>query len=382
MQQCIKQNIHVLHIFPTLGIGGMELVMSRVVRELTWQGIRHSVVCLKGEPTIRDRFADSVPIYCMHAKPNDLTVPWRLWQLLRSVQPTVIQALNWSAWPDVALARLALPNPPPLIFGFHGLDISGPMPFRRRLASQLLAGITTKMFTVSEASKRLLIEHVGLPKNRVDVIPNGIDTTQLCPPNNVSKNNGTIVIGTVGSLSPVKNQSLLIRACAQLLKTGAHVDLCLAGEGSERPRLTQLTKSLGIGDHVHLLGHIEDIPGFLQNLDIFVLPSNSEAHPVALLEAMACELPCVATSVGGVAEILDYGRFGRVVKPEDEAGLVCAIAELAKNQKLRYILGRTARNRVCEEYSSHQMINAYSSMYRQVSSYGYFYRTKTYKEKG
>ena len=324
-----NQNIHVLHVLPTLGVGGLELLTSRVIQELSGHGIHHSVVCLKGEATIHDRFDDSVPIYCMHAGPNELGLPWRLWWLLHRVRPTVIHVNNWSAWPDVALARLAFPKPPPLIFAFHGFSTEGPMPFRRRLTSRMLAHITTHIFTVSEASKQLLTQHVGLPEDRIEVIPNGIDTERFCPSdNNSSLNEDIIIIGTVGSLSPVKNQSLLVRACAELLKKGLPVELRVAGEGHERSRLSRLIEELEITDSVHLPGHIEDIPKFLHQLDIFVLPSDSEAHPGALLEAMSCGIPCIATNVGGVPEALAGGRFGWLVQPGDIDGLVKALREL------------------------------------------------------
>lgn len=371
-----KRNIHILHVVPTLGAGGMELVMSRIVQGLSRQGVTHSVVCLKGEAIISDQFDDSVSIYCMHAKPNELSLPWRLWQLLRRVRPTVIQVLNWSAWPDVAIARLAMPKPPPLIFGFHGLDTSGPILFRRRLASRMLAHITTHMFTVSEATKRMLVHHVGLPENRIDVIPNGIDIDLFCPPNDNALGGNGIVIGAVGSLSPVKNHALLIRACAAVSKSGLQVELRLAGEGLEKSRLSHLSNSLGIADRVHLLGHMKDVPAFLQQLDIFVLPSNSEAHPLALLEAMSSGLPCIATCVGGVPEVLDEGRCGRLVQPGDIEDMANAIRQLSSDRATRAALGIAARARVIEKYSLEQMLERYSVLYGCCNSYFYPDRLK------
>ena len=364
-----KHNIHVLHIVPTLGAGGMELSMGRVAQALSGQGIRHSIVCLKGDAIIQDRFDDSVPIYCMHARPNEPGLPWRLWKLLNRIRPTVIHARNWSAWPDVAVARLALPNPPSLIFSFHGLDSSGPMPLRRRLISKLLACVTTHIFTVSEASKHLLVQHVGLPHNQIDVIPNGVDTEHFRPSNNNSLRDNKVVIGTVGSLSQVKNQVLLIRAWAELLKSGIQGELRMAGEGPERSRLAHVAESLGIADRVHFLGHIEDVPGFLQQLDVFVLPSDSEAHPNALIEAMSCGLPCVATRVGGVPEVLDNGRFGRLVQAGDLDGLVEAIRLLVNDPAGRKSLGKIARAHVIEKYSLEQMIERYSVLYGCCDSY-------------
>jgi glycosyltransferase involved in cell wall biosynthesis len=219
------------------------------------------------------------------------------------------------------------------------------------------------MFTVSEASKQLLVNHVGLPRNQIDVIPNGVDTEHFHPSNNNSLRDNRIVIGTVGSLSPVKSQALLIRAWAELLKSGIQGELRLAGEGPERSRLAHVAESLGIADRVHFFGHIEDVPGFLQQLDVFVLPSDSEAHPNALIEAMSCGLPCVATRVGGVPEVLDNGRFGRLVQAGDLDGLVEAVRELANNPVSRKSLGQAARKRILDKYSLKQMVERYASLY-------------------
>jgi len=360
------KNIHVLHVVPTLGPGGIQLTLSRVVRELSGRGMRHSIVCLKGEAIIRDHFDETAQIYCMHSGVNDLRLPWHLWRLIRNLKPTVIHARNWSAWPDVALARLFTFPVIPLLFSFHGQDTAGPIPLRRRIAFRILARITTHIFAVSNVIKEMLVQNTGLPAGQISVIPNGVDTDRFRPASIKCPDTRQLVVGSVGSLTPVKNHALLIRACAELITNGIDLELRIAGEGPERSKLVELAKVLIINDRVHLMGHLDDIPRFLQGLDIFVLPSSSEAHPNALLEAMACGLPCIATEVGGVSEVMvGDGPVGRVIKPEDLTDLVHAIAELADSQTERDILGNAARNRVCQKYSSLHMINSYAALYGQ-----------------
>ena len=361
-----RQAVHILHVVPALGVGGMELALSRVVRGTSDMGFRHSIVCLKGDAVIRDQFDSSVAIFCMHARPNELGLPLRLRKIIKQVRPTVVHARNWGAWPDVALARLLVSPRVPLIFSFHGLDTSRRMPFRRRFACRILAGITQRIFTVSEASRRMLIEHVGLPARRIEVIPNGVDTESFRPGAS-RKRRAAFIVGSVGSLTPVKNHALLIHAAAALIAGGQEVEVRLAGEGLERDPLESLADSLGIAARVRLPGHVADIPGFLQRLDAFVLPSRSEAHPNALLEAMACGLPCVATRVGGVDEVLDAGRVGMLIEAGDQKALEDALARLAGRPELRAELGKAARQRVCERYSKDRMVDAYVSMYRELS---------------
>ena len=358
--------IHVLHVVPTLTVGGMELAMSRVTRALANNGMRHSICCLKGEAAIRSRFDASVRIHCLRGEPNDPMLPLRLRRLIRRLRPTIIHARNWGAWPDVALARLTTRPRVPLVFSFHGMDRPGPMPPRRRLACRALAGITTHLFTVSEASKRMLVEDVGLPARRIDVIPNGVDTGRFSP-SPPRPERRPLVVGTVGSLTLVKNQGVLIRACARLVAAAIDVIVRLAGRGPEKKELSDLARSLRIHDRVRFAGHVEDVPAFLRDLDVFVLPSAAEAHPNALLEAMSCGLPCVASAVGGVPEMLEGGRCGVLVAPNDPAGLADALAQLARCPQRRFELARAARHRVCRQYGMDRMIGRYADLYRMVS---------------
>jgi glycosyltransferase involved in cell wall biosynthesis len=358
------QDIHVLHVVPRLGVGGMELALSRVANALVARGQRHSVVCLTGDADITERFDPSVRIYCMHAGSNDLSLPWRLWRLFREVNPTVIHARNWGAWPDTAIARLLLYPGPPLVFSFHGVTTTHRPPWRRRAAFRVLAMVSTKILTVSQASRRILHEVFGLPLRRIEVIPNGVDTQKFSP--GVPRPaDGRMIVGTVGSLTAVKNQAMLIRAFASAAAAdpGRQWELRLAGRGPLRDELAGLAGSLGVGGRVRFVGHTDDVPGFLRELDVFVLSSDSEQHPNALIEAMACGLPCVATDVGGVREALDKGRCGLLVDAGDTGGPVNAMAALAADVNRRRGLGVVARERVRLAYSLDKMIEAYAALY-------------------
>jgi glycosyltransferase involved in cell wall biosynthesis len=357
---------HVLHVVPMLGLGGMELALSRVVNALVARGQRHSVVCLKGEADTAVCFDPSVRVYCMHAGTNDLSLPWRLWRLIREVKPSVVHARNWGAWPDVAMARLLVRPRPPLVFSFHGLTEVGPMPWKRRLAYRVLARMTTRMLTVCEAARISLAELTGLSPERIGVIPNGVDTNRFSPGAERPVRKG-VVVGTAGSLTAVKNQAMLVEACSALADRGLDVDLRIAGEGPERDRLVQLAESRGMGRRMALMGHVSDVPAFLRELDIFVLPSLSEAHPNALLEAMACGLACIGTRVGGVPEVLDEGRCGLLVDSGDTGGLVSAMAALAADVNRRRGLGIVARERVRRAYSLDKMIEAYAALYEGLT---------------
>lgn len=359
--------VHVLHVVPMLRPGGMELALARVVNGLLRQGITHSVIALKGDALIRDRIDPSVRIHALHARPHDLRVPLHLRELIQCERPTVIHARNLGAWPEIAAARLVTRPAVPLVFSFHGVAEARPLPLRWRLLSRILARITSEMFTVSDGSRRYLAEHIGLDEERIGVIPNGVDTERFRPAVPRREDGGVTRVGTVGSLSAVKNQAMLVRACHRLLQRGRALALEIAGEGPERAALQSLIDSLGIAGHVRLRGHIDDTPAFLRDLDIFVLSSDSEAHPNALSEASASGLACIATRVGGVPEIVDQGRAALLFERGDEASLVHLLGELIDDRDRRRNLGVAARRFTAANYSMARMIDRYAAMYRRLS---------------
>jgi len=106
MKEDSAASVHVLHVVPGLGPGGMELAMGRVISLLTGDGMRHSIACLEGQPRIAGRLPSETGIHCFHSRPNEPQLPARLGQLVREIRPTVIHARNWGAWPDMAVGRL------------------------------------------------------------------------------------------------------------------------------------------------------------------------------------------------------------------------------------------------------------------------------------
>jgi glycosyltransferase involved in cell wall biosynthesis len=348
--------IHVLHVVPMLAVGGMELALARVIRGLSVSPFEHSVACLSGQARIAEKFGCTVAIHCLNGESNAVGALLRLRRLIQNLQPSVIHARNVSAWLDVAAVRMSLRRRPPLVLSFHGTDHVGPLPRRWRLMAAI------------EPSRDFLARSLGRAQSRIAIIPNGIDTQRFAPDVRPIEPDRRLVVGTVGNLSPVKNQALLVRACAELLLSGHPIELRVAGEGPEREPIAQLAARLGISDYIRLAGHVSDVPGFLKALDLFVLPSDSEAHPNALIEAMACGLPCIASRVGGIPDVLRDDSIGRMFDRGDLGGLVKIMSELLVAPDTRAALGRGARKRAEERYGLDDMIRRYAALYSDVAS--------------
>jgi glycosyltransferase involved in cell wall biosynthesis len=355
--------VHVLHVVRTLGRGGLERNLRRVVVDLSRRGIRHSIALLHDQADTIP-FPPEVPIYRVITRPRDPRMALGIWRLIHQLRPTVIHARNWGAWPDTALARtVSLPPRPPLIFSYHGMEASTVSQVLR-LKFQAVSRITTRIFAVSDGARQLLVEAYGLERERVGVIANGVDAEKFRPRLPGPRAGPRVVIGTVGRAFKIKNLPLLVYAVHRLLQAGLDLELVIAGDGPEEEALRDLGAKLALGDRLKLLGHVDDVPAALHRLDIYVLSSDNEANPNSLLEAMSSALPSVATSVGSVPELLDGGKAGLLVAPGDEAGMAAAIARLVGDEGLRRVLGETARRRILERYSESRMFDAYEALYR------------------
>ena len=343
----------------------MEIGMAKVISGLTDSKMHHSIACLKGEAEIKHLLPGETKIYQFFAKPNEIGLPIRLAKLLCQIKPDIIHARNWGAWPDIAMSRILCPRKIPLILSFHGLGKAGYMPMRRRIASKLLVYCSDILMTVSNQSRDMLVEKWFWPEKKIWVIPNGVDTNKFFP--KIKKQNKKIIIGSVGNLRTVKNHALILKACSKFNLDEQDFEIRIAGEGSQRESLLNMAYDLDIQNRLKLYGRVENIPGFLSELDIFVLSSDSEQHPNALNEAMACGIASISTNVGCVRDLLDNGNCGIIIEPGREDQLYTALKELIDDQNKRIQLSKNGYQQVLKNYSLDIMLKNYRAMYLSVA---------------
>jgi glycosyltransferase involved in cell wall biosynthesis len=178
------------------------------------------------------------------------------------------------------------------------------------------------------------------------------------------------VIGTVGRLSPQKGHARLLRAVALLSRSHPDLTTVIVGEGEERHALKALVDDLGIGEQVHLLGRRDDVAAILAAFDVFVLPSEYEGLPFALLEAMAAGLPVIAYDVDGVSDAVEHQRTGLLVEPRSVDGLASALATLLDDPSLRESLGRAGAASASAHYGLDRMARETEQIYDHVAGRG------------
>jgi glycosyltransferase involved in cell wall biosynthesis len=210
-----------------------------------------------------------------------------------------------------------------------------------------------RVISVSEDLHRAALAS-GVPADRAVLLENAIDTDDYKRTRTVAEARARLrlpadglLIGACGRLEPEKAFDALIRTVAG--RPGLR--LVVVGEGGDRPRLEGLVRQLNAADRVTLAGWQSDVRGYFESFDIFALPSLREGLPNVLLEAMALEVPSVATRIAGIPRLVQDGRNGLLVDPGDQAGLDTAIAALADNPDLRGVLARAGRQTIEARYS-------------------------------
>jgi glycosyltransferase involved in cell wall biosynthesis len=166
------------------------------------------------------------------------------------------------------------------------------------------------------------------------------------------------VVGFVGRIEPGKGVLDLVRAMR-----GVDARLVIVGDGPERPSLEAELQLLGIDDRVQLAGERDDVRDLLADADIFVLSSVSEGLPVSVLEAMAAELPVVASRVGGVPELVADGENGFLVPPGNPDELAAAVGRLVEDRDLRRRLGAVGRVRAETRFNPNSFRRAHLELY-------------------
>jgi glycosyltransferase involved in cell wall biosynthesis len=239
---------------------------------------------------------------------------------------------------------------------------------RRAAARMVHAYVAVSETTAAQASadgeaQRPLLRVI---ENGIDFAPFGIgDGAKLRARKTLGLAEGAFVVGTVGRVVAEKDHALLLRAVAPLLSE--RVQLVVIGDGPLLAELLAQKAGLGgVENRVHLLGARMDAASLYAAFDVFALSSRTEGLPLALLEAMASGLPVVASAVGGIPQVIEDGRTGRLVGPGDEVALREALSALAQDEALGLGWGRAAREQALARFSAERMLSDYMDLYEDV----------------
>lgn len=371
----------VAHIIYALSTGGLENGLVNIINRSPVDRYRHVIICL----TTADEFAHRITapdvkvIELGMREGYDLRCYAKLRQLLKELRPDIIHSRNMAAL-ESQLCSIGLRNVK-RVHGEHGREVNDldGSNWKYLLFRKFMRFFVHRYIAVSKDLQNWLITKVGVAANKVSQIYNGVDHSRFAPqtvkplallPAQWQQLDGILVAGTVGRLTPVKDQQLLLRAVAHLRESdpelGEHLRLLVVGDGPLYPLLKQLIEQLALQDIVWLAGDRTDIPGLLQVMDVFVLPSLGEGISNTVLEAMASGLPVIATAVGGNVELVEEGCNGSLVPVGDHLALSSALAALLKNERERISQGDNARQRVSQRFDWGRTVDAYLHVYDEL----------------
>ena len=370
----------ILHVIHHLVTGGMENGLVSLINNLPSSSYRHAIVCIEDHSDFRHRLTrpDTEVLEMKRSQIGTWRMRYRLFRTFRRLKPAIVHSRNKSGLDALLPARLA--GVPHCVHGEHGWDVHDldGLSVKEQVLRRLHAPLVERYVTVSRSLRDYLVERVGIRPERITTICNGVDTGKFLPaphkPRGVLPEQlageGLVIIGTVGRLQPVKDQQLLLRAFAELVResgdAAATARLLVVGNGPLRDTLTQLAQSLGIAHLTAFTGDRTDVAQLLQCMDVFVLPSLAEGISNTLLEAMATGLPVIATRVGGNVELVRDGENGALFESGDVASLARLLTGYVTDGEARRRHGERSRRLALESFSLEAMIEGYRGAYETL----------------
>jgi glycosyltransferase involved in cell wall biosynthesis len=371
--ECFGRPLRVAHIVLSLDCGGLERMVLGLVRAGCARGHMISVVCLERRGALAAHVEEAgARVLCADKRPGLRPgMVGRMKRIFRELAPDAVHTHQIGAllYAGRAARRADVPV---VVHTEHGNHLKGLAPWHRRVRARLLwklaARAADRFFCVS-ADIADTLKATGIPPAKLAVMPNGIAPAEvdhaevertrrlLGWPENVR------IIGTVGRLSTIKRQDLLLRAFARLYRARSKARLLVIGDGPEAAALHQLSTALGIAGAVYFAGYQQRPEAYLRLMDVFALSSDSEGMPMALLEAWAAGVPVVSTSVGGIPELIEEGCTGLLVAPGDDDALAAALEELLADPVRARVLGEAGRVEVERNFGLDRAAAAYEAAY-------------------
>jgi len=358
----------ILHVIPTLDPGWSQQQLMLLGRGLARDGYRVLIVALHAPAEPACEPSAEVEVCTLGAHDRFDLHAWRRWiEVVRGFEPDVIHAWTPEAYRWAWLAGRLVRGP--------GLVVTLPddgrgEPWRWRVADPWLLGRAARVIFNCQGVRDVVADRCRLDA-RAAVIASGVE-----PPvaggsraellDQLGLPGDALLIGAAGQLRTDRRLKDLIWAADMLKFIRGDVHLLIVGDGPHRWRLERFTSQVRIEDKVHFLGRRSDWPRWLGALDVFWSARDNAGQPLALMEAMSCGLPVVATRVPGSEELIEDGHDGFLVPVGDRLAFGRATQKLLENPELRAQMGAAGRRKIGEQFSASTMIARVAEVYEDL----------------
>lgn len=363
----MREKIKVLEVIDSLGSGGAESLLKNFVLEAKKNNLFNiEIATLYSNAIFKDEIKNAgIPVWDLNLKYKyDLRGILKIITLIKKRKYDIIHVHLFPANIFVALSSLFLSKNTNYVFTEHNTYNRR----RSRKVFKILDKFTysrySKIICISNQTSCSLIKWIPIVKKKTIVIPNGISI-----PESVNFKFSEIYYDVlfVGGLSRQKGVNFLLEAISILKeKYNRYLKVAIVGDGPLRDELRKLCVKLKINTQVEFLGIQKNVNNFMRSSKVFVLPSRWEGFGLVIIEAMSNMLPVIASNVGGIPEIIENGRDGILVPPENPKNLAKAIKQLLENTELQKKIAQNAYKKVKKKYSidkySRNILNLYKKL--------------------
>lgn len=359
------RTLSILHVFPSFSMGGQQRRLATLISSFG-DAFRHKIISLDGDISGAALLANpGVAVERFSAEKSGFISFRNVWRLKRALNESGADLLctyNFGSI-EAALANRLGPNLPHIHHedGFGPDEAGGRQKARRILARRTLLSRST--IVVPSNTLEILARDVWrLNQGRVRRIPVGIDIAAFSAPRDYADT--VVTVGSLGALRAEKNFLRLIRCFAEASR-GSAARLEIHGEGPERHRLAAAARDTAASDRIELPGASHDATATMRRFDIFALSSDTEQTPTSLIEAMASGLPCIATAVGDVPQMLGDCSSGFIAASDEE--FAAGLRRLIFDADLRRRLGEENRRRAAT-FDKTAMVDAFRALYSAAAN--------------
>lgn len=361
----------ILHTIDTTGPGGAETVFIDLATRLPEDKYR-SVVVIRGKGWVYDELhRRGVTPILLDAKGSfNWSYLSGLRKLIKKERIDLVHSHLLGSNVYCSLAGLITGTP--VISTFHGVvDISE----NERLKGLKFKAInlgSRRVIAVSEGLREEIICRTSIKAKKIEIVYNGIHSPefQRRPSNSLREkynwSDRDFIIGSLGNIRPAKGYNILLDAAALLTKQGQSYRFVIAGQPDKKglyETLLKQRKILGLEEHVKFLGFLDDPAEFLANLDLFLSSSISEGLPLSAIQAMAAQLPLLATRCGGYEELVTDRVNGWLVDVDSPVAIADAVGLLASKPEMKAELAKKAKKHAIETFDISVMLGAYEQIY-------------------
>ena len=364
-----KKRIRLLYIIPRLSKAGAEWHLFNLVRGLDKSKFEIDICCIKELGELgNDLMNTGIGVFCLSRKSiYDLRIILDIYKFMAQRKYHIVHSylfgFDYLACIPARIARVKA-----TISSRRELAVWKKL--HHRIFGYVENMFSYKVIACSQAAKQFAIVDERLSPNKITTIYNGICLNTFNPRgkdirimNEFNINKNEIVIGMVTKFAVVKDVEAALKAFSMLCIERKDLRLLVVGDGHLRGKLKELVKQLDIDGKVIFTGLRNDVSSLLSVMDVFLLTSLIEGFPNAILEAMACSLPVVATRTGGIPEIVQEGQSGFLVEVKDYSGIAEALRKIINDKEAAMVMGRNGRKIVEGRFSVERMVNDYEKFY-------------------